>query len=120
MRPAAAALLGLNAAGVQPLLLPIPCIRADLRIIAAQHVLLWKPVTLLLVPPPAYAAACWRMGLLPLRPAPLPLLTPRCTLLLPNPGAYIPVFLAKRDRLAGGSGRSMAYVLGNMLRCAAA
>lgn len=30
-------------------------------------------------------------------------------------GAYIPAFLAKRDRLAGGSGRSLAYVLGNML-----
>ncbi|PRW20415.1 serine threonine phosphatase 2A regulatory subunit B beta-like isoform B [Chlorella sorokiniana] len=30
-------------------------------------------------------------------------------------GAYIPVFLAARDRLAGGSGRSLAYVLGNML-----
>lgn len=39
------------------------------------------------------------------------------SLSLVNAGAYIPAFLAKRDRLAGGSGRSLAYVLGNMLRC---
>lgn len=30
-------------------------------------------------------------------------------------GAYAPAYLARRDKLAGGSGRSLAYVLGNML-----
>lgn len=30
-------------------------------------------------------------------------------------GAYTPAYLARRDRLAGGSGRSLVYVLGNML-----
>lgn len=30
-------------------------------------------------------------------------------------GAYMPALLASRDRLAGGSGRSLPYVLGNML-----
>ncbi|KAL4422184.1 hypothetical protein ABPG77_006425 [Micractinium sp. CCAP 211/92] len=30
-------------------------------------------------------------------------------------GAYAPAYLAKRDKLAGGSGRSLTYVLGNML-----
>lgn len=42
----------------------------------------------------------------------------RALYLVSNLGAYIPAYLAKRDRLAGGSGRSLAYVLGNMLRCA--
>jgi hypothetical protein len=30
-------------------------------------------------------------------------------------GAYLPAYLARRDKLAGGTGRSMAYILGNML-----
>jgi len=30
-------------------------------------------------------------------------------------GAYAPVHLARRDKLRGGSGRSLTYVLGNML-----
>jgi hypothetical protein len=30
-------------------------------------------------------------------------------------GAYTPAYLARRDRLAGGTGRSLVYVLGNML-----
>ena len=36
-----------------------------------------------------------------------------CTAHLPA-GAYTPVCLARRDRLGGGSGRSLAFVLGNM------
>lgn len=30
-------------------------------------------------------------------------------------GAYMPAYLAARDRLAGGTGRSLTYILGNML-----
>ncbi|KAK2077085.1 hypothetical protein QBZ16_004719 [Prototheca wickerhamii] len=30
-------------------------------------------------------------------------------------GAYLPVLLSSRDKLQGGSGRSVAYILGNML-----
>lgn len=30
-------------------------------------------------------------------------------------GAYLPVYFAKLDKLAGGTGRSLTYVLGNML-----
>ena len=40
-----------------------------------------------------------------------------CRALPCRAGAYTPAYLARRDRLAGGSGRSLAYVLGNMLRC---
>ena len=29
-------------------------------------------------------------------------------------GAYLPVFLSRRDKLQGGTGRSLVYVLGNM------
>jgi hypothetical protein len=61
-----------------------------------------------------------------LHPQPLSRPLTRCTLLLLPPpriplvlsrpaGAYIPAYLARRDRLAGGTGRSFTYVLGNML-----
>ena len=33
----------------------------------------------------------------------------------PCTGAYVPVYLASRDKLAGGTGRSLTFVLGNML-----
>lgn len=33
----------------------------------------------------------------------------------PAAGAYTPAYLSRRDKLSGGSGRSLTYVLGNML-----
>ena len=37
----------------------------------------------------------------------------------PCTGAYVPVYLTSRDKLAGGSGRSLTFVLGNMLSAGA-